>query len=237
MQSTFESFDDQILQSFSVQEQHANVHLRSGRHRRCWDANCLRPHRIVLEIDRSDLGEMAGSCLIFCSFASGGDGLVIFKITLLLQTAFWDAFVSHRKYQGPSSFCDFCHSSGNVLALGWLRAGSVSRAAGFHLFYFKQKYQKIWPIDFGGHGVWGNSWCDSFCHDRIDEHSCFLWEEWWLKLAIPRSPLTCPFLHIPMLHRHRIYLQHFARLLGCGVFLWNHRLPWSPTALQGLAFE
>lgn len=81
MQSTFESFDDQIPQSFSVQERHANVHLRSGRHRRCWDANCLRPHRIVLEIDRSDPGEMAGSCLIFRSFASGGDGHVIFKIT------------------------------------------------------------------------------------------------------------------------------------------------------------
>lgn len=30
MQSTFESFDDQILESFSVQEQHANVHLRGG---------------------------------------------------------------------------------------------------------------------------------------------------------------------------------------------------------------
>ena len=52
-----------------------------GRPRRCWDANCLRPHRIILEIDRSELGEMADSCLIFCSFVSGGDGLFIFKST------------------------------------------------------------------------------------------------------------------------------------------------------------
>ena len=53
----------------------------------------------------------------------------------------------------------------------------------------------------------------------------------------PFMHVLSPFLHIPMLHRHRIYLQNFARLLGCGVFLWNHRLLWSPTASQGLAFE
>ena len=41
------------------------------------------------------------------------------------------------------------------------------------------------------------------------------------------------FIFLCCIDRHRIYLQNFARLLGCGVFLWNHRLPLKSNRFAG----
>ena len=147
--------------------------------------------------------------------------------------------------KAQAAFANFATAQATYWQLGWLGAGSVSRA-GFHLFYFKQKYQKIWPIDFSGAMESGEivGVIHFVTRGSMNIHAfCEKGDDWSLRsqgLPVHDSifmHVLSPFLHIPMLHRHRIYLQNFARLLGCGAFLWNHRLPWSPTASQGLAFE